>query len=169
MSNAREFVMSMNPLNTMKSIPHRMVMVGALGIALTLSSCISPYAGPNERQGAVVGAVGGGLLGAIIGNQSGRPLEGAAIGGLLGSLAGTQIGASRDSRYYYSNYNRGYSVRRQPVYQRIYSPYRPTHYRYSRTPNYGYHSPYRSSYFVSNYRAPSYGYGRGWGYSPYCW
>lgn len=161
--------MSMNPLNTMKSIPQRMVMVGALGIALTFSSCVSPYAGPNERQGAVVGAVGGGLLGAIIGNQSGRPLEGAAIGGLLGSFAGTQIGASRDSRYYYSNYNRGYSVRRQPVYQRIYNPYRPTPYRYSRTPYYGYRSPYRSNYYFSSYNTPMYGFGRGWGYSPYFW
>lgn len=157
-------IMGMNPLNTMKSISHRMVMVGALGIALTLSSCVSPYAGPNERQGAVVGAVGGGLLGAIIGNQSGRPLEGAAIGGLLGSLAGTQIGASRDSRYYYSNYNRGYYVRRQPVYHRTYSPYR-----YSRTPHYGYRSPYRSNYHFSSYNTPIYGFGRGWGYSPYCW
>lgn len=161
--------MSMNPLNTMKSITHHMVMVGAFGIALTLSSCVSPYAGPNERQGAVVGAVGGGLLGAIVGNQSGRPLEGAAIGGLLGSFAGTQIGASRDSRYYYSNYHPGYGVRRYPVYRRNYTPYRPSYYRYSRAPYSGYTTPHRSNFLVSNYRMPAYGYGRGWGYSPYCW
>lgn len=104
------------------------------------------------------------MLGAIIGNQSGRPLQGAAIGGLLGSLAGTQIGASRDSRYYYTNYNRGYYVRRQPVYQRIYTPYR-----YNRTPYYGYRSPYRSNFFLSSYNTPLYGFGRGWGYSPACW
>ena len=156
--------MSMNPLNTMKLIPHRMVMVGALGIALTLSSCVSPYAGPNERQGAVVGAVGGGVLGAIIGNQSGRPLQGAAIGGLLGSLAGTQIGANRDARFFNSGYHRGYPVRRHPVYQRTYSPYR-----YGRTPFYGYGGPYRSNHFVSSYNTPMYGFGRGWGYGPSCW
>lgn len=141
-----------------------MVMVGALGIALTLSSCVSPYAGPNERQGAVVGAVGGGVLGAIIGNQSGRPLQGAAIGGLLGSLAGTQIGASRDARFFNSGYYRGYPVRRYPVYQRTYSPYR-----YGRAPVYGYHSPYRGNYFLSSFNTPMYGFGRGWGYGPSCW
>lgn len=155
--------MSVNPLNTMKSKPHRLVMVGALGIALTFSSCVSPYAGPNERQGAVVGAVGGGLLGAIIGNQSGRPLQGAAIGGLLGSFAGTRIGASRDARYFYGNH-RGYYVRRQPVYHRTYTPYR-----YSRSPYYGYGGPYRSNHFVSSYNTPMYGFGRGWGYGPSCW
>lgn len=151
----------------MKTKLHRLITVGALGMALTLSSCVSPYAGPNERQGAVVGAVGGGVLGAIIGNQSGRPLQGAAIGGLLGSLAGTQIGASRDSRYFYGGY-RHYGVRGYPIYQRPYTPYRYSSTRFGYSPRFSY-SPYRSSHFVSNYHTPMYGFGRGWGYSPYCW
>lgn len=105
------------PILTMKTNLRHWVAAGALGLALTLTSCVSPYAGPNERDGAVVGAVGGGALGAIIGNQSGRPLEGAAIGGVLGSLAGASIGASQDDRYYGDGY--GYP---RPVYYRSY-PY----------------------------------------------
>lgn len=113
---------------------------GALGLALSLSSCVSPYAGPNERDGAVIGAVSGGALGAIIGNQSGRPLEGAAIGGALGALAGSSIGASQDQRYY------GYG---RPVYYRG----GPRYVRYNRyyaapPPRYGY-----------GYGYPRYGYG----------
>lgn len=87
----------------MKAPLIRLFAVGAIGCALTLTSCVSPYAGPNERNGAVVGALGGAALGGIIGNQSRRGLEGAAIGGLLGSLAGQQIGASRDRRFLINN------------------------------------------------------------------
>jgi len=146
----------------MKTYLRQIATVGALGLALTFSSCVNPYAGPNEQNGTVYGAVGGGVLGAIIGNQSGRPLEGAAIGGLLGSLAGSRIGAARDQSFF--GY---YGVRNNPVYYRTgFSPYR-----YGYTPyRYGY-SPYRTGYYASNYRwgAPMYGgFGRG-GYSPYCW
>ena len=133
----------------MKTKLRHLATFGAFGLALTLSSCVSPYAGPNEQSGAVAGALGGGALGAIIGNQSGRPLEGAAIGGLLGSLAGASLGASNDQYYGY----------RQPAY------YRPVP-RYSYAP-YGYgYRPYRSHVYVSGYRyGPAYGYGRG----PRCW
>ncbi|HEY1082422.1 MAG TPA: YMGG-like glycine zipper-containing protein [Prosthecobacter sp.] len=108
----------------MKTLFRHWAGAAAVGLALTLSSCVSPYAGPNERDGAVIGAVGGGTLGAIIGNQSGRPLEGAAIGGALGALAGASIGANRDD-YYYGG---------RPVYYRS----SPRYYGYG----YGYRRPY---------------------------
>lgn len=104
----------------MKAKLHHILALASVGLALTLTSCVSPYAGPHEREGAVIGAVGGGALGAMIGNQSGRPLEGAAIGGALGALAGSSIGASQDQRYYRGGYGR-------PVYYRggpRYVPYR---------------------------------------------
>ncbi|MCA1963308.1 MAG: glycine zipper 2TM domain-containing protein [Prosthecobacter sp.] len=160
----------------MKTKLHRTVVTGALAAALTLTSCVNPYAGPNEQNGAVVGAVGGGVLGAIIGNQSGRPLEGAAIGGLLGSLAGSQIGASRDQRYFYGGWNRYHQVRGRPVYvRRTVSPYYGgwSGYPYGRTGvGFGYPRywgpPYRSGLVVGSFGRPAFGYG-GWGYNPYCW
>lgn len=93
----------------MKSSFIRLLGVAALGSTLSLTSCVSPYAGPNERNGAVIGAAGGALLGGVIGNQSGRGLEGAAIGGLLGSLAGQQIGQNRD-RQFFINRGRGWGA-----------------------------------------------------------
>ena len=130
----------------MKANILHLMALATVGLALTLSSCVSPYAGPHERDGAVIGAVGGGALGAMIGNQSGRPLEGAAIGGALGALAGSSIGASQDQRYY-----RGYGYSR-PVYYRSgprYSPYRSSYYRsgYRYGPSYGYRSYHRPVYW----------------------
>ena len=122
-----------------------MVPVGALGLALSLGSCVSPYAGPAERDGAVIGALGGGALGAIIGNQSGRGLEGAAIGGVLGSLAGASLGASRDDRYYNGYGRSGYYGRSAYGYG-----YRPVGYRGGY--GYGYPRHYRHSSPVGYYR-----------------
>lgn len=65
-----------------------------------LVSCTS---GPNARTGTVIGALGGAAAGGIIGNQSGRGLEGAAIGAGLGALGGNVVGGAQDernSRYY---------------------------------------------------------------------
>jgi hypothetical protein len=174
--------MSETLLHDMKTKLHRMATIGALGMALTLTSCVNPYAGPNQQNGAVIGAVGGGLLGAMIGNQSGRPLEGAAIGGLLGSFAGSQIGASRDQRFYHTGNNRFYSnryygVRNRPVYvHRTVTPYRYGGWGYSPYRNVyspfgygGWGAPYRSGLSIASFGRPAFGYGSGWGYNPYCW
>ena len=60
----------------------------------------------------------GAAVGGIIGNQSGRGLEGAAIGALLGGLAGSSLGASNDQRFYGNNV--GYYGRPAPVvYRRV--------------------------------------------------
>lgn len=73
-------------------------LVGALG----LSAC-----GPNTSTGAVAGGLIGAGAGAIIGNQSGRPLEGAAIGGAIGAGSGALLGNAKDKREEQQYYNQG--------------------------------------------------------------
>ena len=137
-----------------------LVTVGTLGLVLALTSCVSPYPGPNEHMGGVAGAIGGGALGAIIGNQSGRPLEGAAIGGALGALAGSSIGASQDHYYGYRQpvvYRRPVVVAPPPVFAPAPVFYGPRPYRTSFVATTGYHY------------GPGIGYRRGFGPGPYCW
>ena len=92
---------------TMKTITHfGLTALVALTMASSMTSCAS---GPNARTGTVIGGLGGAAVGGIIGNQSGRGLEGAAIGAGVGALAGNMIGDSQDQRYYNRGYyNRGY-------------------------------------------------------------
>ena len=52
--------------------------------------------GPATQRGSVTGGITGAALGAIVGNQSGRPLEGAALGGLIGAAAGSALGNAND-------------------------------------------------------------------------
>ncbi len=68
-------------------------------IAVTLSNCAAPV-GPNTQRGAATGALGGALLGGVIGHQSGNALEGAAIGAAGGAVVGGAYGNSRDQDYY---------------------------------------------------------------------
>ena len=77
-----------------------------IAVSLTFTACTS---GPNARTGTVIGALGGAAAGGIIGNQSGRGLEGAAIGAGLGGLGGNVIGGAQDQRneqYRYNRYDR---------------------------------------------------------------
>jgi uncharacterized protein YcfJ len=67
-------------------------------VILTTVSFSSCSNGPNARTGTVLGGLGGAAAGGIIGNQSGRGLEGAAIGAGLGALGGNVIGGSSDQR-----------------------------------------------------------------------
>jgi hypothetical protein len=72
--------------------PMKHILISLLTI-ISFSSCAS---GPNAQRGAVIGGLGGAAVGGIIGNQSGRGLEGAAIGAGLGALGGAAIGNSKD-------------------------------------------------------------------------
>jgi 5'-3' exoribonuclease 2 len=67
---------------------------------------VSCAGGPNAQTGTVLGGLGGAALGGIIGNQSGRGLEGAAIGAAAGAVGGNMIGNAQDQRnaqrYYYN-------------------------------------------------------------------
>lgn len=106
--------------------PSFLPTVGVAMIALlSLSSCVSPYGGPNQSVGSVLGAATGAIAGAVIGNQSGRPLEGAAIGGAIGGVAGAALGSAQDD-YYYNRYERAAPVYpRQNYYSYGYSYYAP--------------------------------------------
>ena len=129
----------------------RILAVAAVAVcSLNLSSCVSPYAGPNESIGGVLGAATGALAGGIIGNQRHRGLEGAAIGGVIGAVAGSVVGNANDNYYGYPRYSRTYS---------------PSYYDYP--PPVVYTRPYSG---------PSYGYGYNPGYGcrpnyyrPRCW
>jgi len=100
-------------------------IVLSLLAVISISSCAT---GPNAQTGTVIGALGGAAAGGIIGNQSGRGLEGAAIGAGLGALGGNAIGNSQDQRnaQYYN--------------QQQYQGRRPTGYYSNGQPYYG--SPY---------------------------
>lgn len=78
---------------------------------ISISSCAT---GPNAQTGTVVGALGGAAVGGIIGNQSGRGLEGAALGAGIGALGGNAIGNSQDQRNA-QYYNNGYQQQRRPA------------------------------------------------------
>ena len=68
-----------------------LLVVTTLGIAFFSTSC-----GPSAKRGTVLGGIIGAGAGAIIGNQSDRPLEGAAIGGAVGAGAGGLLGGAKD-------------------------------------------------------------------------
>lgn len=67
--------------------------------ALAFSNCSAPV-GPNTQRGAATGALGGALLGGVVGHQSGRALEGAAIGAAGGAAVGGVYGNARDKEQY---------------------------------------------------------------------
>ncbi len=94
--------------------------------AVALASCAT---GPNAQTGSVIGALGGAAVGGIIGNQSGRGLEGAAIGAGLGALGGNALGNSKDQRNaqgqqgYYDRNGRWHPQQQQGYYDK-YGNYR---------------------------------------------
>lgn len=62
--------------------------------SIPLASC-APMSNTNAQvAGAGTAAVGGAILGGVIGHQSGNAAEGAAIGGAGGAIYGYQSGAS---------------------------------------------------------------------------
>jgi len=76
---------------------HVLIVLMVLTFVFTLAGC----ADMNRTQqttlsGAAIGAVGGGILGAIVG---GRPLAGAALGAGIGALGG-YIAGEQDRGYY---------------------------------------------------------------------
>ena len=66
--------------------------------SLALAGTIALAAGCNTtpvKDGAVLGTILGGGLGAVVGNQSGHAAEGALIGGAAGLLTGAAIGDAK--------------------------------------------------------------------------
>jgi outer membrane protein OmpA-like peptidoglycan-associated protein len=66
-----------------------------------LSSCEATKNANNAQKGAVIGTAGGAILGAIIGNNTGKGGKGeigAVIGGVVGGTAGVLIGNKMDKQ-----------------------------------------------------------------------
>ena len=72
-----------------------------LAMVLTLSNCSAVKNANNKQKGGVIGATGGAILGAIIGNNVGKGGNGelgAVIGGVVGGGAGVLIGNKMDKQ-----------------------------------------------------------------------
>jgi outer membrane protein OmpA-like peptidoglycan-associated protein len=73
--------------------------IAALSVPLALlstSGCASW--GANQKKGAGIGAAGGGVVGAIIGHETGSTARGAIIGAAVGGAAGALIGNRMDDQ-----------------------------------------------------------------------
>lgn len=73
----------------------------ALSISISLTNCKAVDNANNKQKGAVIGATGGAILGAIIGNNVGKGGNGelgAVIGGVVGGGAGVLIGNKMDKQ-----------------------------------------------------------------------
>jgi len=70
-------------------------VVGLISVAMLLSSCASMN---KTQKGAVIGAAGGGAVGAVIGKAAGNTALGAVLGAAVGGTAGTIIGRKMDKQ-----------------------------------------------------------------------
>lgn len=73
----------------------------SLAMALSLVNCKAVENANNKQKGGVIGATGGAILGAIIGNNVGKGGNGelgAVIGGVIGGGAGVLIGNKMDKQ-----------------------------------------------------------------------
>ncbi|MGB1211566.1 MAG: OmpA family protein [Lacinutrix venerupis] len=73
----------------------------ALMLALSFTNCTATKNANNKQKGGVIGAAGGAVLGAIIGNNVGKGGNGelgAVIGGVIGGGAGVLIGNKMDKQ-----------------------------------------------------------------------
>jgi len=73
----------------------------ALSITISFTNCKAVDNANNKQKGAVIGATGGAILGAIIGNNVGKGGNGelgAVIGGVVGGGAGVLIGNKMDKQ-----------------------------------------------------------------------
>jgi len=68
-----------------------------------LAGCASDGSTVNTKEKAVMGGLGGAIIGGVIGHQSGRGLEGAAVGAGAGAVAGGVVGSAEDEKASSSN------------------------------------------------------------------
>src|SRR5262245_38237297 len=64
-----------------------------LALALVLPACASMN---STQKGAIIGAAGGGTLGAIVGKKLGSTAKGAIVGAAVGGVTGAAIGRQMD-------------------------------------------------------------------------
>jgi outer membrane protein OmpA-like peptidoglycan-associated protein len=82
-------------------IKKSIIALSALLLIGSMSSCTAIKNANNKQKGAVIGATGGAVLGAIIGNNVGKGGNGelgAVIGGVVGGGAGVLIGSKMDKQ-----------------------------------------------------------------------
>jgi outer membrane protein OmpA-like peptidoglycan-associated protein len=77
----------------MKTIKHLALATAFFGLAL--SGCKTAS---RSQKGAVIGAAGGGVIGAVIGKAAGNTAMGAIIGATVGGVAGAVIGKKMDKQ-----------------------------------------------------------------------
>lgn len=86
----------------MKKVLKRVgVMFFAITLITSVVSCEATKNANNKQKGAVIGASGGAILGAILGNnigKGGNGALGAVIGGVVGGGAGVLIGNKMDKQ-----------------------------------------------------------------------
>jgi len=86
----------------MKSILKKsIVAVFAVSLIFSVSSCTAVKNANNKQKGGAIGAAGGAVLGAILGNNIGKGGNGelgAVIGGVVGGGAGILIGSKMDKQ-----------------------------------------------------------------------
>ena len=86
----------------MKTIINKLgILILAISISVSISSCKAVQNANNKQKGAVIGTTGGAILGAIIGNNVGKGGNGelgAVIGGVVGGTAGVLIGSKMDKQ-----------------------------------------------------------------------
>jgi outer membrane protein OmpA-like peptidoglycan-associated protein len=86
----------------MKTIINKFgILLFAVLLTTSFSSCKSVQNANNKQKGAVIGAASGAVIGAIIGNNVGKGGNGelgAVIGGVVGGATGVLIGAKMDKQ-----------------------------------------------------------------------
>jgi len=84
-----------------RAIKNISILVMALAITVSFTSCEATKNANNKQKGAVIGAGAGAVLGAILGNnvgKGGNGEAGAVIGGVVGGAAGILIGNKMDKQ-----------------------------------------------------------------------
>ncbi|PKQ45648.1 OmpA family protein [Confluentibacter flavum] len=86
----------------MKTIINRItILTLVVVLSIGFTNCKAVENANNKQKGAVIGATGGAILGAIIGNNVGKGGNGelgAVIGGVVGGGAGVLIGSKMDKQ-----------------------------------------------------------------------
>ena len=77
----------------------RLLRVVRGAVLVTVAAIGSACASTNSAtEGAVIGATGGGAIGAVVGNKTGSTARGAIIGAVVGGAAGALIGRRMDDQ-----------------------------------------------------------------------
>lgn len=78
-----------------ESVRRNSLLLTVVAVSLVSSSCASAS---RKQSGAVIGAGAGGIIGAVIGNNTGSTARGAIIGAAVGGAAGAIIGHQMDQQ-----------------------------------------------------------------------